>query len=468
MTGVDVPALNPDMPVERGLASAETLPIAGEARDRLPPVLRPLRDRDFRLLWAGESISLLGDQFHYVALSWLILQLTGSGLALGTVLVAAAIPRAILMLVGGAFADRFSPRSIIAVSNALRGVVVAAATVLILTNSIEVWHLVILGVVFGTVDAFFYPAVNTIVPMLVSVERLPAANAVHQGTSQLMALIGPAVAGVMIAAVGTGAAFSIDAGTFLVATLAAIALRGGRRVPGTSVGGGTQGTEGAAGAAGADRAVSPDVAPPEGSFLATIRAGARYAWGDPAIRALVILTAAFNLALTGPVAVGLPWLAANRFEGGSAALGFMLAGFGTGALIGAILAGSLPRPRRLGSALVVVAAVLGLGIGLAGFLESVTVAVPLFAVMGLAAGWVNVTIIAWLQGRIEASVLGRVMGLVMFGSVGLAPVSLAAAGVLVDLDATLMFVAASVVVLAAVAVGLLTGSFGRIRDPEPA
>ena len=450
---MDAPVPTQDRPAGPDIPLDEPLAIASVVRDRLPPVLRPLRDRDFRLLWAGESISLLGDQFHYVALSWLILQLTGSGLALGTVLFAAAVPRAILMLVGGAFADRFSPRSIIAASNALRGVVVAAATVLILTNTIEVWHLVILGLVFGTVDAFFYPAVNTIVPMLVAVERLPAANAVHQGTSQLMALVGPAVAGVMIAALGTGVAFSIDAGTFLIATVAAISLRGGRRVPRTAPSAVHDGANGQR---------------PVGSFLGTIRAGAAYAWGDPAIRGLVILTAAFNLAFTGPVAVGLPWLAANRFEGGSAALGFMLAGFGTGALLGAILAGSLPRPRRLGIALVGVATVLAVGIGLTGFLDDVLVAVPLFAVMGVAAGWVNVTIIAWLQGRIEASMLGRVMGLVMFGSVGLAPVSLAAAGVLVDLDATLMFVTAGVVVLAAVTFGLVSGSVGRIGDPAPA
>ena len=82
---------------------------AADFSERGPALLRPLRIRDFRLLFAGETISVLGDQFHFVALAWLALQLTGSGLALGTVLMTAAIPRAIFVLVGGAFSDRFSP-----------------------------------------------------------------------------------------------------------------------------------------------------------------------------------------------------------------------------------------------------------------------------------------------------------------------------------------------------------------------
>ena len=92
-------------------------------------MLLPLRLHDFRLIFAGESISLIGDQFHFIALAWLALQLTGSGLALGTVLMAAAIPRAVFMLLGGAMSDRVSPRSLMIISNALRAVVVALVAV---------------------------------------------------------------------------------------------------------------------------------------------------------------------------------------------------------------------------------------------------------------------------------------------------------------------------------------------------
>ena len=114
----------------------ETTSVAGE-RSRVPALLQPLGQRDYRLLFTGETISVLGDQFHFVALAWLALQLTGSGLALGTVLMTAAIPRAVFMLVGGAFSDRFSPRSLILVSNVVRGSVVAVVAALVISGNAE-------------------------------------------------------------------------------------------------------------------------------------------------------------------------------------------------------------------------------------------------------------------------------------------------------------------------------------------
>ena len=102
-------------------------------------------------------------------------------------------------------------------------------TVLVVSGRAELWHLVVLGVVFGSVDAIFIPAMNTIVPMLVPTDRLPAANALVQGTAQFAGLIGPAIAGIVVAIVGTGPAFAIDAVSFAFAALMVAAIRGGRR-----------------------------------------------------------------------------------------------------------------------------------------------------------------------------------------------------------------------------------------------
>lgn len=413
-------------------------------------IARPLAERDFRLVWAGESVSLVGDQFHFVALAWLVLSLTGSGLALGTVFIAASIPRAALMLLGGALSDRMAPRSLMLGSNLLRAAVVAVLTVLVLSGRAELWHLVVLGVIFGSVDAIFLPAMNTIVPMLVPSDRLPAANALVQGTAQFAGLIGPAAAGIVIALVGTGPAFAIDAVSFAFAAIMVAAIRGGRRsVPRQAP----------------MPTVSPDVE--RTSLLSTIRAGAAYAFADPAIRIIIILTAAFNLAFTGPISVGLAWLASNRFEGGSIAFGFMFAGFGLGALIGAILAGSLPAPKHQGAVLLTVAGSLGIALAAIGFAPSAVVATLMLAPMGLGIGYINVIAIAWLQARIDPAMLGRVMSLVMFGSVGLAPLSLALAGALVDTAATAMFAAAGALVIAAAAAGLLTGAHRRLDNPTP-
>jgi MFS family permease len=429
-------------------------PTTGGRLGRLA-ILRPLGLRDFRLLWAGESVSLLGDQFHFVALAWLVLGLTSSGLALSAVLIAASIPRAALLLVGGALSDRLAPRSLMLASNILRAVIVAFVTVLSVTGRVELWHLVVLAVIFGSVDALFIPAMNTILPMLVPVERLPAANALVQATAQLAGLIGPAIAGILVALVGTGPAFAIDAASFAFAAVMLAAMHGGRRSqPATASAGATATAD--------EPAADVTAVEPTPSLLATIRAGAAYAFADPAIRILILLTASFNLAFNGPIAVGLAWLASHRFEGGSVAFGVMFAGFAGGALIGAILAGSLAAPRHQGAVVLTIASLLGIGLAAIGFAPSATIATVILAAMGLGVGYINVIVIAWLQARTDPAMRGRVMSLLMLGSFGLGPLSLALAGILVDSAATAMFVVAGALVLVTALAGIVTGVHRRL------
>jgi MFS family permease len=412
------------------------------APDTGPALLRPMRLRDFRLLFAGETVSVLGDQFHFVALTWLALQLTGSGLVLGTVLMTAAIPRAAFMLLGGAFSDRFSPRTLMLLSNAIRGVTVGILAALVLNDRAELWHLYVLAGIFGVVDAFFYPAMNTIVPMLVPERQLAPANALVQGAQQVMLLVGPAVAGALVALVSTGPAFAIDAASFLVAAAAIGLIAGGRRH--------------AAHAAGD--------AP---SMLATIGAGLRAAWADRAVRSMVVLIAAFNFAFTGPISVGLAVLADERFAGGSAAFGLLFSGFGGGAVIGAVLAGSIPRLPRLGTILMAIAIAIGIGLALIGLAPTLPVALAIIGGMGVLIGFINVQAIAWLQARIPDKLRGRVMSLVTLAAVGLAPVSLAIAGALVDVGAvTVTFVVAGAIVVAASVAGIAWGVPSQVFWPE--
>jgi MFS family permease len=420
---------------------------AAEAVERRPVLLLPLRLRDFRLVFTGETISLIGDQFHFVALAWLTLQLTGSGLALGTVLMVAAVPRAIFMLVGGALSDRFSPRTLMLVSNALRSVVVGIVAVLVLTDSAQLWHLYVLAAIFGVVDAIFHPALNTIVPMLVSERLLPPANALVQIMAQLSGLIGPALAGIVVAAVQTGPAFAVDAASFAVAAGALLLVRGGRR---------------------ASTAPHDGIEEPEG-LLSTIRAGLVYAWRDPPVRALLFLTAALNFAFTGPVSVGLPYLANSRFEGGSIALGLMFSAFGAGAVSGALLAGSLRHVARLGLVVLLIAVVMGIAEALVGLAPNVWIAMVIGAGIGLGIGFLNVRVIAWLQARTPEQMRGRVMSLIMLSGVGLAPFSLAIAGAIIDLGAvTLAFAVGGAIIVAAALVGLASGIPQQMTDEATA
>jgi hypothetical protein len=419
-------------------------PIAAPALDsrlaRLTrlPLFAPLSGRDYRLVWFGESVSLLGDQFHYVALSWLVLGLTGSGLALGTVLLAASLPRGAFLLVGGVLADRISPRALMLGSNVVRAVLTSAIAGLVLGSQIQVWQLVVAGVVFGTVDAVFFPAINTIVARLAPTEQLASANALLQGTQQLMNTIGPAIAGFAVAIIGVGAAFAIDAFSFAVAAVALWLVRTDTRV----VAGPVEGSEPSP----ASRA----------SVGASLVEGIRAVMGDPAMRILVILSTAFNVAFTGPVVVGLPWLVRVRFEGDASMLGLLLAAFGGGAVIGIALAGSLPRPKSLGLLVLGIGTGLGTGLAAVGLVPwQVDLAVALL--LGIGVGYLNVSIISWTQARSDPAMLGRTMSFLMLGSVVAAPLSLGAAGLLVDANATVMFLAAGGLVVAVCIAGLASG-----------
>jgi len=140
------------------------------------------------------TVSLFGDFFNYIAIAWLVLQLTGSSLALGTVLVVQALPRAVLMVVGGALADRLSPRLTMLGSMGLRAVVVAPLAVLVLTGRVQMWEVYSVAVVFGIVDAFFMPARGSILPNVVADHELEPGNAVLNVTGQASVILGPLLA----------------------------------------------------------------------------------------------------------------------------------------------------------------------------------------------------------------------------------------------------------------------------------
>jgi MFS family permease len=296
------------------------------------PARSPFAVRDFRLLWLGEAISALGDQFALIALPWLALVLTGSPLALGGVMAVMAVPRALLMLIGGVSVDRFSPRRVMLGSNAVRLVAVAALGAVVLAGAAELWMLYAFALVFGVADAFFFPAQTSIVPELVEPDQLQRANGIVQGTAQATVLVGPALAGIVIAAAsangtgagagGIGVALLLDAATFVASLLTLWLIRPRAHAAGQA----------------------------QASVLESIREGVRFVWGSPGLRAVILVSLAGNLFIVGPFEVGMPYIAYARLPEGAAAFGVIMAAFGGGSLLG-LVAGSIvpaPRPARLG------------------------------------------------------------------------------------------------------------------------
>ena len=188
-------------------------------------LLRPLRERNFALLWSGLTISLLGDGMYTVAIAWTAYELSSAPTALSLVGLAAAIPQLVLVLIGGVVSDRFERRRVMLAADVLRGAVVATIGVLALADVLRLWQLVALVALYGIGTAMFAPAITALVPDLVPHDRLLEANALNQVSRPLMLrFLGPALGGVLIATAGVGWAFIVDAGSFVVSIAALLAI----------------------------------------------------------------------------------------------------------------------------------------------------------------------------------------------------------------------------------------------------
>lgn len=419
---------------------AEPEPVAEEggdpfARLRRIPLWQPLLVPRFRRLWAGEAASLLADQTFFVVLTFLVLQVAGAGAQLGTVLAVAAIPGAVLLPIGGWLSDRRPPAAIMTATSTGRAVLMAALAGLVLFGDPALWHLYFLGGLLSALDAFYYPASMSIVPTLVEEEQLEPANALVQGAEQVSGMAGPVLAAGLAATVGLGAAFGATALAF---ALAAVAF--------ASVAAGTRHARG-----------TPDK---EEGGITAILAGARYVWGDPILRALLLLVAALNTAAAGPIVVGSTVLATERL-GGPGALGVVYAGFGAGSLLGVVAAGSLGRGLHRGRTLVALTAGFGLALVAFGFAPSLPVATAAAAAMGAAAGYLGVVLVSWLQERTAPELLGRVMSLVVFAAVALDPASYALTGLLVAGGVERLFLGAGATLVLTAAVAAVSGVVSR-------
>jgi MFS family permease len=406
------------------------------------PVKKVFGNPNFRLLWSGQSASVLGDQFEMIAAPWLVLKLTNDPLALGLVLALSSIPRALFMLVGGAITDRFSSRTIMLISDAIRLLLCAGLALAVYTNSVQMWMVYGFALCFGLISGFFFPASSAMVPKVVGKDELQAGNSLMSGTSQLSSFLGPVLAGGLIAVfsgsssiglTGIAIALGVDALSFAVSFLTLLAMR------------------------------LPEIAHTTGSdsVFESIKAGIRYALNDPFQRVLMILIAAANLFVAGPLGVGMPVLAQARLAGGAAAFGLVMSAYGGGNLGGILLAGVLPRPKPGWMNVFVVAFLAGFGLMLCSyaFITSTWLAFALMLIMGVGNGYFAITMITMIQQRTPAEMLGRVMSLVFFANMGLMPISQAISGLVLKMNLSSLFIGAgTLMILLAVWAGLDRGA----------
>ena len=272
-------------------------------------VLRPFAIRDFRLLWTGMTVSLIGDGIFIVAMAWQVYELSNSPTALALVGLAWTAPMVVFLLLGGVIADRFDRRRVMILSDVIRAVAVGAMGALAVTGSLELWHLYALAALYGAGDALFPPAFGATVPHLVPQHLLVQANSVDGLVRPFaMQLVGPAVGGLLVDAVGVGTVFLLDAGTFVI-SMTMLALM---------------------------RPVSPGprTGPPAG-ILSDIREGFAFVRSEVWLWGTLLAAALFLLVWLGPFEVLLPYVVKNEIGGSARDLGLVFAAAGLGAILAA-------------------------------------------------------------------------------------------------------------------------------------
>ena len=414
-------------------------PSRGNRSSRLT-LFTPLRHRDFRLLWIGMTVSLVGDGVFLVAIAWQAYELSDSPNALALVGVAMTIPHVAFLLLGGVVSDRADRRRVMVSADAVRGAALVALGALSLAGVVEVWHMMLIAALYGAGTAFFGPAFDAIVPELVPSDELTQANSLDQFVRPAaLGLAGPALGGVLIAVAGTGGAFLVDASTFGVSIVAVSLIRPMRSA--------TKGEEQQA-----------------GSVLKDVGEGFRYVRSNIWLWGTFLAATVAYLLFMGPSDVLLPFVVKNELQGSASDLGLIFAAGGLGAVFAAILMAHRGTPRRhmtfiYAAWTLSTFAIAGYGLARSHW----QIAAACFAFNALEAAGT----IVWAttkQRFVPRRLLGRVSSFDWFISTGLLPLSYALSGPVAG-----WFGARTTLVGAGIAGGIVTFAFlflPGMRDTE--
>lgn len=379
--------------------------------------LRSLRHRNFRLFYIGQLVSLSGTWMQGLAQAWLIYRLTNSGFMLGVASAASLLPSLVFGLYGGVLADRFSRRGLLIGAQVLAMVQAFALAALTLSGAVQAWHILLLAFLLGIVQAIELPARHSFVAGLVPRADLANAIALNSGLFHASRLIGPAIAGVLVALIGEGWVFFINGFTFIAVLAGLYAIR------------------------------LPQPAEARAPTAHGLHAGLSYARGHAPIRAALSMVAAVSL-FGSAAAVLLPVFAVDVFGVGAQRLGVLMSAIGAGALIGAFTLAGRRDPagleRVIARAGVATGVLLVLFAAMPGFLT----ALPFLAAIGFCITSVMASSNAFIQLAVPDNLRGRVMSLFSIALHGMMPLGSLAVGAGADVIGAPLTVAISGLVLA--------------------
>jgi MFS family permease len=372
----------------------------GRMMTRLQLLLRALHYRNYRLFFIGQSVSLVGTWMQQVAMSWLVYRLTNSALLLGVVGFASQIPTFLIAPLAGVLADRWNRRHLLLATQAIAMLQAVALATLVLTGTIQVWQIMVLSALLGLVNAFDIPVRQSFVVDLVEKkEDLGNAIALNSSMVNSARLIGPSIAGLLVATVGEGVCFVINAASYLAVIAAIASMRVGPKEP-----------------------------PGEKKhLLKELQEGFAYAFGFKPIRAILTLLGLVSL-MGMPYAVLMPVFAKDILHGEAHTFGFLMAASGVGALASTIYLAS--RTSVLGLGRVISAAGVVFGAGIAGFAlcQSLVLSLVFLAFAGFGGMALIASSNTILQTIVDDDKRGRVMSFFTMSFMGATPIGSLLAG----------------------------------------
>ena len=402
-------------------------------------LLSALSHRAFALLWTGRTISSLGDGIFLIALSWWVIKTTGSAAANGVILICTSAPMLLLLLVGGVIVDRLPRRALLLTADLVSGIVVLVVAALAQWNLLAFWQLALLGVVFGVVQAFFYPAYTSIVPEITPAETLPSANSLASLSAQAAGVLGPALGGILIALGGTSLAFALDGVTFFISAVLLFVMPA---TPAISASSGEH-----------SEAENQERAP---GILGDLREGVSTVLRMPWLWITIAVAGVSNIVLSGPLEAVLPLLVRQHLGGNVGVYALLNTLFALGAVVAAIALGQAKKLHHRGllvyipwlaSAAALV--VMGLPVTVVGVCLAIFICGAGITALGLV--WANT-----LQEMVPLDKLGRVSSIDALGSYALLPIGYGLSGLVADhIGSAPVFVIGGALSAAIIALGLL-------------
>ncbi|PFR22810.1 multidrug ABC transporter permease [Bacillus cereus] len=355
------------------------------------------KNRAFLFLWLSSTSSFLALSTYLFAEQWYVIRSLGQESALGIVMMVTLIPRVLLMTVGGVWADRFKRSKIMLVSSFTRFLLVFVMITLLHLHLLNLWSLLFFALLFGILDAFFSPANQSLLPLLVPKEMLTRSNSFIQTSNQVAMFAGPMIGGWIITVSSFSVLFLFVACFLLITSAFTLCIKEKNSSPSSK----------------------------QASTRQELLEGFQYVWNMPFLKSILFILMTINVLFFGPLLMGIPLLASEVLHGKAVEVSFLQSSYQGGMLGGALLIGLLNIRKNRGLSILILISFLGIFLYLLGQMYVLWQGILLLVMMGFMSSMINVPLVSIIQENSETDKLGRVMSFVNASSNGLVPLSYA-------------------------------------------